>query len=225
MRVKVLILWLLMVVMVTMSLSGTVRADAAASREYRLKAAFLHSFMMFVDGGRFRWASEPKDPADPNERIRIGIVGPSPFGDAFEPLRNRRVKDRFVVVTYIKGLSQLTDEDGHSPQEHPQIEAMRQCHMLFICASEKPHIGSLLNPIRTLGILTVADTPGFLEAGGIINFVIEDKKVRFEVNTAAAGRAQLQIRARLLRLAQRVVTHDAIEEQNGEGKKTEPADK
>jgi hypothetical protein len=225
MRIRALILWFSTVVALTTSLAGTVRADAAPSREYSLKAAFLHSFMMFVDGGRFHWESSPKRPTDPNERIQIGIVGQSPFGDAFKPLRNRTVRDRFVVIKQFKGLSELTDEDGRIPKEHPQIEAIRQCHMLFICASEKPYIKPILSPIRTLGILTVADTPGFLEAGGMINFVIEDKKVRFEINTAAAARAHLQIRAKLLRLAQRVITHDAIEEHNGEGKETQSADR
>ena len=59
----------------------------------------------------------------------------------------------------------------------------------------------------------------------MINFVMEDKKVRFEVNTAATGRAKLQIRAKLLRLAKRVVTHDAFEAQDDEENKTQPGDK
>jgi len=214
------ILLSMVVILMATSLAGWVRADSATDREYGLKAAFLCNFMMFVDGGRFQWDSEEKHPSDPNQSVLIGIVGKTPFGQAFEPLKDKKIRNRRVTVKQFKGFSELIDEDGHSPQQHPQIEAIRRCHLLFVCASEKPYIDALLKPIRTSGILTVADVPGFLEAGGMVNFVIEDKKVRFEINVAAARRAQLQIRAKLLRLARQVVTEDVIERDNDEGNET-----
>jgi len=223
MRIRTVTLRFMAIAALTVSLSETVRADTTASREYRLKAAFLYNFMMFVEGGRFRWKSAVKDPADPNEQIRIGIIGRTPFGDAFEPLKGKTVRDRAVVIKQFKGFSDLADADGHSPQQHPQIAAIRQCHLLFICSSEQSYMAPILNPLQTLGILTVADTPGFLEAGGMMNFLIEENKVRFEVNTAATGRAQLQIRAKLLRLAKRVIVHDAFEK-NDQGKQRQPED-
>ena len=205
------ILLSMMVALLAMSLAGYVRADSASDEEYRLKAAFLYNFVMFVDGERFQWESGEKEPPDPNERIQIGIIGKTPFGRAFEPLKDRKIRNRDLTVKRFQGFSELIDEDGHSPQQHPQIEAIRQCHVLFICASERPYVTTILHLVRRRGILTVADMPGFLEAGGIVNFVIEDKKVRFEINLAAAKRAQLQVRAKLLRLAKRVMTQDAIE--------------
>jgi hypothetical protein len=52
----------------------------------------------------------------------------------------------------------------------------------------------------------VGDTDGFLESkGGIINFTLQDEKVRFEVDLGAARQANLKIRSQLLRLAQRVI--------------------
>jgi len=225
MRIRALILLSMAVFLLAVSLSVAVRADSAANPEYRLKAAFLYNFMMFVDGGRFDRASDPKTPSDPNEPIQIGIIGKTPFGNAFEPLRDRKFRNRPVTIKAFKGLAEMADADGRLPQQHPQLEALRRCHMLFLCSSEKEHLETLLNPIRTLDILTVADVPGFLEGGGMVNFLIEHKKVRFEVNTAATGRAQLQIRAKLLRLAKRVITHDAFEKQNDEETKTQPGDK
>jgi hypothetical protein len=210
----------MVIALLAMSPSPTPCADSATDQEYRLKAAFLYNFVMFVDGERFHWEIDEEAPADPNERVQIGIIGETPFGQAFEPLHDKRIKNRPVTVKWFKGFAELTDADGHSPQQHPHIEAIRQCHVLFIGASEKTHLGAILDPIRTFGILTVADMPEFLEAGGMINFVIHDKKVRFEINTAAAKRAKLQIRARLLRLARRVVTQDTIERRDDEGNET-----
>jgi hypothetical protein len=210
----------MVIALLAISPAPTVRADSAASQEYRLKAAFLCNFIMFVEGTRFDWEPDEKKPSDPNESVHIGLIGKTPFGRAFEPLKGKKIRNRIVIVKRFKGFSELTDEDGHGPQQHPQIEAIRQCHVLYICASEKSYVDAILNPIRRLGILTAADMPGFLEAGGMINFVIHDKKVRFEINTAAAKRAKLRIRARLLRLARRVITHDAIERRDGEGNET-----
>ena len=62
----------------------------------------------------------------------------------------------------------------------------------------------LLSQIVVLLALPAA-WPGFLEAGGMINFVIEGKKIRFEINLAVAAREKLLIRSSLLRLAVRTI--------------------
>lgn len=224
-RRRVLILCGSAMLLLAMSLSGSVHADDTADREHRLKAAFLYNFMMFVDGERFRWDVKDEENADPNKPIQIGIVGRSPFGDAFEPLKDKTIRNRKVAIKSFKGFSELIDDDGQLPEKHPQLEAMRQCHVLFVCPSEQAYVTAVLGPFRTLDILTVGDTPGFLEAGGIVRFVIEDKKVRFEVNLAAATRAKLQIRSKLLRLAKRIITHDAFEKSNDQGEHTQSGEK
>jgi len=202
------------------SLSATVRADTVAKREYQLKAAFLYNFMMFADGARFDRLFDKRKTPDPNEPVLIGIIGKDPFGDAFEPLEEKELRNRRVVVKRFEGFEGLADADGRIPPQHPQLKGLRECHVLFICPSEGAHLRRILDPIRTHSILTVADMPGFLEAGGIINFVIEDKKIRFEINAAASERAALQIRAKLLRLATRVVRQDGIEEHDDKGNDT-----
>jgi bifunctional DNA-binding transcriptional regulator/antitoxin component of YhaV-PrlF toxin-antitoxin module len=86
-----------------------------------------------------------------------------------------------------------------------QMDILRKCHLLFICPSEKKTINQIIDLVKDRGVLTVADTQGFLDAGGIINFVIEDNKVRFNINLTASEKARLKIRSQLLRLAKRVV--------------------
>jgi len=194
--------------LIVLGASVAVWADATpTTREYQLKAAFLYNFLMFVDGHRFARTPGKEDASDPNAPIVVGIVGADPFGQAFEPLKEKRIRNRLVVVKRFKGFGQFADPNGTVPTRHPQLAALQNCHVVFICASERGYVRRLLEPIRELPILTVADRPGFLEAGGMINFVVEEKKVRFEINTAAAERARLQVRSRLLRLARRIVRH------------------
>jgi len=90
-----------------------------------------------------------------------------------------------------------------------KIEALKKCHVLFICDSEKQNLPEIINLVKGRGVLTAADMDGFLEAGGIANFVMEDNKIRFQINATAAENAKLDIRSQLLRLAQKVVKMDA----------------
>ena len=63
----------------------------------------------------------------------------------------------------------------------------------------------ILEALKGSSVLTVGEMDNFLENGGIINFLIRDRKVCFEVNTVAAKDARLKIRSKLLRLAKRVI--------------------
>jgi hypothetical protein len=58
-----------------------------------------------------------------------------------------------------------------------------------------------LKNARTQPVLTVGESPDFVRQGGIINFILEEGKVRFEIDPANAERARLRISSRLLRLA------------------------
>ena len=90
-----------------------------------------------------------------------------------------------------------------------QMDVLKKCHLLFICPSEKKNFSQIIDAVKDRGVLTVSDSQGFLEAGGIINFVIEDNKVRFNVNLTASETAGLKIRSQLLRLAKKVLKDGA----------------
>jgi hypothetical protein len=198
------------IVAVAAFLAGVVDAQTMTAREYQLKAAFLFNFISFVDGDRFNLTPEEVKPDKPKPPIVIGVVGKDPFENAFDLLKGKEVKDRPVTVKRFKSLDECKDAEGHVPLQHPDLAAIKACHVLFVCASEKDRLKNLVDPLRTVGILTVADVPGFLEAGGMINFIIEDNKVRFDVNSVATARGKLEIRSKLLRLA-RSVRNDALE--------------
>ena len=191
------------------------RADDASEREYKVKAAFVYNFLKFVVGGRFGPMDDKAgSKADPNGIILVGVLGRVPSPESFTELQGKPVKDKRVRVRLFRGFEDLKDAEQEAPKRHPQMEEIHKCHVLFLCSSEKPFLGRILPLLQNDGMLLVGDTPGFLEAGGIINLVIEEKKVRLEINKAAAGRAKLQIRSSLLRLAIRTIEHDQLEKQN-----------
>ncbi len=193
------------------------RADETVDREYRIKAAFVYNFLKFVDGGRFTPKQEKKkDEVDPNDPLVVGILGVPPSRIAFEELQGKQIGSRPIVVCWFKGFQELTGQDKKIPEQHPDLDRIKTCHVLFVCPSEMEFLSRILAPLRESGMLTVADVPSFLEAGGTINLLIEEKKVRFEINLAAAARAKLTIRSSLLRLAVRTIEHDQLKPREDE---------
>jgi hypothetical protein len=175
--------------------------DSASTREYQVKAAFLYNFIMFVD-----WPAE-KMPAA-GEPIIIGIIGKDPFETAFEPVEDKQVNGRKVIVKRFKGLEEIKKSGMDK-----EFEEIKKCHLLFICSSEKAVAKEITDLVKNNNVLTVGDMPGFLESGGgIINFVLEEEKVRFEINQTNAEQSKLQIRSQLLRLAKRVIGEKSPQE-------------
>ena len=62
---------------------------------------------------------------------------------------------------------------------HPDdVSQARACQILFIASSEKRRMGEILQGLKGASVLTVADTPRFIQSGGIINFVLDQGQVR-----------------------------------------------
>ena len=202
---KTKILWVLIVVPAAASMVHAGQAASETNREYQIKAAFLYNFVKFTSwpGEQAADGNEP-NAVDSNEPMTIGIIGENPFGDAFEPIKDKRVKGRKILLKRFKGLEELR-------QSKEQLEAVRKCHLLFVCRSQKEQLKEIMDSVKDCPVLTVGDMSGFLESGGMINFVIEENKIRFEINLAAARLAGLRISSRLLRLAKRVLREEPFE--------------
>ena len=146
--------------------------------EYQVKAAYLFNFLKFVE-----WPSDAF--ADPLAPIVIGIVGDDPFGSALpEVVVGKMVQGRDLVI-----------------RRYHAGENMRGASILFISASEKKRLPQVLAGLHGASVLTVADMDGFLDSGGMIQFLFEDDRVRFAINVDAASRARLKVSSKLLSLA------------------------
>lgn len=199
MRTKAFNLTILTLALIAVSVAIPVLADSAASREGKIKAAFLYNFMNFVD-----W---PEDKiADAKQPMTIGVIGSRGFLKALEPLKQKKIKGRKITIRYFPDYEKLKKSDDH--QWTKKMQALKACHTLLLCTCNLPSIESqrqIIKALKDSPVLTVGETNGFLESGGIINFLMDDEKVRFEISNTAAKRAKLKIRSKLLRLAKRVI--------------------
>lgn len=150
-----------------------------AETEYSVKAAFLLNFTRFI-----QWpASAFESPQSP---IRLCILGDDPFDGVLD----RVVEDESVGGRRLE-IVRLRKPPGP-----------KACQMLFVSAAEKDVRRTLsgLGP----GILTVGESPAFLDDGGMIAFVLENRRVRFDIRQSAAVAAGLSISSRMLSVARSV---------------------
>ena len=149
-----------------------------ALSEYQVKAAYLFNFLKFVE-----YPSESF--ADPLAPLVIGVVGNDPFGSALpQVVIGKTVQGRDLVIrVYRAG------------------EDLRGAHLLFISASERKRIPVILSSLHGSSVLTVSDAVGFLDAGGMIQFLKENDRVRFAINVDATNQAKLKMSSKLLSLA------------------------
>lgn len=163
--------------------SGISAAQSDQPSEYEVKAAFLFNFTKFVEwpDGSFGGSQAP---------IVIGIVGDDPFGDSLPRIvAGQKAQGRSIsIVKYRRG------------------DDLRRSHVLFISASERQHSAEILAGLQDASVLTVSDIDGFAEAGGTMEFVMQENRVRFIVNLDAAMQSKLRVSAKLLALA-RVINH------------------
>ena len=161
-------------------------AQSLTADEYQVKAAFLYNFARFVEWPPARF----KDPHDP---IAICVFGQSPIIEAVE----QAVKGKVVA------------ERGFSLHQVWDAGPAGNCQILFFSgATERKRWRAVVTELRNAPVLTVGETDGFASEGGIVNFRLEDGRVRIQVNVEAANRARLQISSKLLSLAQIVGTQN-----------------
>ena len=159
-------------------LIGLATASAsAASKEYEVKAAFLFHFTQFVE-----WPDATF--ADADAPFCIGVLGDDQFGNALDQIvKDETVRKHKIVV-----------KRSHDPAD------LKDCQILFVCDSEKDRLQQILSSLNESSILTVGESDGFTRHDGIINFYLDEKKVRFEIKPDAAKRRGLKISSQLLGL-------------------------
>jgi hypothetical protein len=182
-------LGLLLVFLLQAAVPGLWPAQAQENRppDYRVKAAFVYNFGKFVEWPDTAFAST-------NAPLIIGVLGGDPFhGDCERIVANKSINGHPVIVRQIS-------HPGTAGQA-PDYAGLKSCHILFISASESGNLPGILDALKGASVLTVTDDlEHFAASGVIVNFVMENGSVHFEINDDAARRTGLKISSKLLML-------------------------
>lgn len=136
--------------------------------EYLLKAAFFERFTRFVDYGQ-------QSPAEEAVFV-ITVFGENPFGNRLDQVyRNQPILNRKVKIVYTDQLDEIGTSD-----------------ILYIGADKKQEIKNVLFRIKGKHTITIADSPDLSGSGVMINLLLVNDKIRFEIDIEAANKQKIK---------------------------------
>jgi hypothetical protein len=156
---------------------GPLRAQTPKPTEYEVEAAYLSNFGRFVE-----W---PARPGTANDVFNVCVLGPDPFG----PLLDAALKNEIINGAPMMAKRIATPEEAGG------------CRIVFLNSPKESQLDATLNTLAAAGAVTVSDMANFTRRGGMIQFILDGNRVRFEINLAAAQRARLTLSSQLLKLA------------------------
>ncbi len=155
---------------------AAITVQAQSTPAYQVKAAFLYNFTQFVE-----W---PSGSYDGNRApFVIGILGENPFGNYLDELvKDEKAGSRRIII-----------------KKYRDVNDVKNCHILFI---NMPNPAEVVRTLGNKSILTVSDADNFTREGGMVRFFTQNSKIRLQINPSAARAANLDISAKLLRIAE-----------------------
>ena len=151
------------------------------AEEYQIKAVYLYNFAKFV-----YWPDSAF--VDATAPIIIGVVGKNPFGDVLsQAVAGETLNNRPLQVTHFKTMP------------------INTCHILFVSRSENENLTNILETAHKHNVLTVGETDEFIKRGGMVRFVFENNRVRYDIAPTVAQQADIRISSKMLKLARRII--------------------
>jgi len=169
--------WLTLLVFFGVGLVLASGQSAPTARQ--LKTAFLTSFPRYIEWPASAFAAS-------NSPIVFGVLGDSQLeGELQKLITGKSVNGRPLFLKH------LADDDDPAP-----------CHVLFIGAAHQHRAREILAKLQGASVLTVGESDDFLDSGGVINLSQRDRRIRLEMNLAAARLSHLTVSAGLLNVAE-----------------------
>lgn len=158
-------------------LACTVAFAQGTSVEYAVKATYLYKLAPFVE-----WPAGTFD--SPNDPFILCVVGHDPVAALVDPaVQGQQLAGHMIDVLHLA-----------------EVRHDARCHILYV-ATHGPAAVAALDAVRGLPVLTVTDAAQDPRARGIVNFIVQDNRVRFEIDSRAATENHLVISSKLLNLA------------------------
>lgn len=156
--------------------------DLEQLTEYRIKAAYLYRFCEYVEWPEAAFS-------DPSSPLVIGVLGDGRMaGDLEEIVAGRQVGGRSIDVRRLR-----------------TGDSIKGVHVLFIPRSQDWGLTGILDRAQMQSTLTITEREDFGPSAGVINFIVIEDRVRFDIALKPAKRSNLRISSRLLSVARQVI--------------------
>ncbi|HEU4635605.1 MAG TPA: YfiR family protein [Edaphobacter sp.] len=155
-------------------------ATARTPTQYEVEAAYLVRFTEFL---RF----PPEIRSAPS--LDICVWGEDPLERALKNLHDSEAASRQPIRT----------------RSTQTVKDLQGCAIVYVSDSERAQMEQDLKLLEGKDLLTVSGIPGFLEHGGMIQFLLEQDHVRFAINMNAVNRTRIAVSSELIKVARNVV--------------------
>jgi hypothetical protein len=158
--------------------AGSLQAQPAKANAGQVQAAYLYNFGKFI-----KWPTVA--PANQSGSFVICVLNEDPFGATLQStLSGESIGGKPVIV---KRLAKAQDAEA--------------CHIFFIGAAQARDLKGILLDLDDSAVLTVSDMPDFSRRGGMIQFILDGDRIRFEINLEGAEKSHLVFPSELLKVA------------------------
>ena len=142
-----------------------------------LKASYIYNFAKMID-----WPE-----AEKSGNFIIGVYGNSNvYKELIKKYASKNIGNQQIEV------KKLSD-----------TPTVGKIHLLYITKEKNEDIPMLIKSVKKKAVLVVTESSGSLDEGSIINFIIVDANLNFELNVDQANKHDLIVGSRLKDLAYR----------------------
>jgi hypothetical protein len=173
--------FIFLTILISISLQAFPKESFGGIREDKVQAAFIYKFIQFIE-----W---PTDLEKTSNKFKISIYGKSNMKELLQTFSGEKVNGRLLEIHSVENL-----------------DSIKKCHILFISPSEASRLDEILETLKDSSVLTISRMEGFAQKGGMINFYVNEERVRFEINPQSAKNAGLKISSKLLKVSKVIRT-------------------
>lgn len=145
------------------------------AQKEKFHSLFIYNFSKYI-----KWPDDQQ-----TDKFVIGVLGSSEMVKILEATAaSKKVNGASIVVKQFK-----------SPEE------IKDCQILYVAQGESSRINEVVSSTANRSILIVTDKPGLAKKGGVINFIEQEGKIKFELNQQDAESRGLKVSSSLASLA------------------------
>jgi hypothetical protein len=152
--------------------SGKVLAQAG---DYKFHTMYIYNFTRYI-----QWPNNYQ-----SGDFVIGVLGTSPITAQLKAIAMKKMVGTQKIVV----------------KNYRTVAMIDNCHMIFIPNAESKNLNTVKEKVKGKSTLIITERNGLANQGSGINFVLQNGKWKFELNTSEVNRRSLKVSSQLMRLA------------------------
>lgn len=158
-----------------MILSTGFQIKSSYDTNSKIKAVFIYNFTKYIE-----WPKNYRQGS-----FVVGVVGDAPLYKELSKM----------------ALTKKVANQSFEIKKFNNVAEIGKCHILYVTKEKKESLGNILKKVKNNSTLIVTESPGMVDKGAGINFVVKNNKQKFELNKTNVEKYKLKVSSNLEALA------------------------